>query len=433
MKNEEDILKTAKVYFNDNEILSRLAGCFCDKYRSLGHWGGVVEFTALSSSDKEILSGFLGKYIRESKVRISYKKFCSAWKNTRFAAIELENFLKYYHKGSLISKQQEKLLQQKNQLAIIDELLEKHMIGAANKWLQALKNKELYLYRRELANNKKLLQLLAEALDNLPTDYERLPVFANRVSGNPHIFDVNTVEANVLLQALAFLAGTNMAIMSIDAKTEIFYRHKLLRDDILNFATVFGLCGFDDTGRIAYWYEAAKIKAPLNLPLREIVRATKIRPIAEVKNKEKYIVYVVENSGVFSAIIDYLQQSGNNQAVICLHGQLKMASWALLDRLYSSGAELYYSGDFDPEGLGIVEKIIERYGTRVKLWHFNARQYIDIVGENNDKNNVLSDERLKKLDKIKQSSLEQQVQLLQKYKQAVYQESFINDLLNDFF
>ena len=53
--------------------------------------------------------------------------------------------------------------------------------------------------------------------------------------------------------------------------------------------------------------------------------------------------------------------------IICTHGQLRMASWRLLD-LLDFDIEMYYSGDLDPEGLRIAQNI-DRKSTRLNSSH----------------------------------------------------------------
>src|SRR5690606_7264571 len=97
--------------------------------------------------------------------------------------------------------------------------------------------------------------------------------------------------------------------------------------------------------------------------------------------------------------------------IICTHGQLRMASWRLLD-LLGDNAEIYYSGDLDPEGIRIAEKITERYAGRVHLWHMNLKNY------HMGKSDILSEERLAKLQHVK--ILPEVVHQMRHDKQASY-------------
>src|SRR5699024_1894792 len=60
---------------------------------------------------------------------------------------------------------------------------------------------------------------------------------------------------------------------------------------------------------------------------------------------------------------------------VCTSGQLKEASWQLLDLLVQKDCQLYYAGDFDPEGLSIADRLWQQYGGRVRLWHVVPPDY----------------------------------------------------------
>jgi len=67
----------------------------------------------------------------------------------------------------------------------------------------------------------------------------------------------------------------------------------------------------------------------------------------------------------------------------------------LLDKIAESGAEIYYSGDLDPEGIMIADKLKQRYGDQFHLWRFDEKDYEKIQSKVKP-----SDQKIKKLDKI---------------------------------
>ena len=87
-------------------------------------------------------------------------------------------------------------------------------------------------------------------------------------------------------------------------------------------------------------------------------------------------VYVVENPAVFSALVDKYPDS----TLVCGNGQPKLAVHLLLDRLAEHHI-LYYSGDFDPEGLLIARDIKIRYGEKAVLWNYKAELYEKYVSD----------------------------------------------------
>jgi len=99
---------------------------------------------------------------------------------------------------------------------------------------------------------------------------------------------------------------------------------------------------------------------------------SKIDKVISPENK----VYVFENPTVFSEV---LYRIGNiKPSLICTFGNFKLASLILMDKLVKSGAKIYYSGDFDPEGIVMSDKLKQRYGEKLVLWRYTKEDYLSI-------------------------------------------------------
>ena len=79
-----------------------------------------------------------------------------------------------------------------------------------------------------------------------------------------------------------------------------------------------------------------------------------------------------------------------------------------------------YAGDFDPEGLLIAQRLKERYGSSLKFWQYEKRWYEQYISDV-----VLSESRLKKLDKIYMKELLEIRDCMRFNKKAAYQESML--------
>ena len=408
----------ATKYFAAHPVLLRLVREFGRKYRSLGHFGGIVSLSPLSEAEQRDLGAFLRRDIK-GKTKVSFREFSGAWAKTRFEAIPCQAFILSLLPNNFVSKQEERRQQQSRRQLILDRLLADHPAGLAADWLQALNCGELRLSQRDLYYNVELLNDVARGLDLVPHGYLRLPVFANRAAGNPHAFDFDQPAGRLLLQALAFLGGSPVPVAA-DERTSLLYQYHIIRDDILNFATVYGLAAYREAGEeIAYWRSSALSGSPLNIPLREIILAHKIEPVAG----RKVPVYIVENSGVFSALLDAVTACGRPIPLIALHGQLKAASWAILDRLHKNGGKIFYAGDLDPEGIGIAQHILSRYDN-VELWHMSVEDYQGAVLD-------LPPGRLKKLPSAVYPQLEALVQEMKRRSKVLYQESLLEEMIHD--
>mgnify|MGYP002241529486 FL=1 len=71
-------------------------------------------------------------------------------------------------------------------------------------------------------------------------------------------------------------------------------------------------------------------------------------------------VYIVENEMVFSYLLKHLEQ--RNVTLLCTSGQLRSAAVKLIPFLLNSGADIYYSGDIDPDGIRIADRLWRKYG-----------------------------------------------------------------------
>lgn len=67
----------------------------------------------------------------------------------------------------------------------------------------------------------------------------------------------------------------------------------------------------------------------------------------------------------------------------------------LIYMLSNSECEIYYSGDIDPEGIEIADKLLKRGNGRITPWCFSLEDY-----KNSISNKIISEQSLKKLEKI---------------------------------
>ena len=448
----KELLTEAAAYFQTRPGLSRLLDGFVEKYRRLGRLGGKVILDHVAPEEKAALEAFFRRRLPAGKLAISVQMFRQALAETRFGVLDPVEILRIWHGGRLTGRRQEReeLAQARRRMA--DRLLTEHPHPFCQAWLKGALAGEPGTRRMQAVFNPAARSaghaaVALRALSRLPAEYTRLPVFAREVSGDPHGLDIDSETGKLFLEGLRYVSnhnggqkedGLTGGLSAIEKITELLYQFRLLRDDLLNFVTCMGLAAYDEQGQeIIYWRQAAHVGAPLNAPLREIVRAVAFLPAAWPPDKGPgicrasftYEVLVMENSGVYSALVDEITsdgQPGCGLPVICLHGQLKMASWALLDRLVQSGAIIRYAGDFDPEGLQIAEKLLLRYPERVQLWHMSVEDYRKAAPSV-----ALDRTRLHKLNSVKSAALADLAQCICATGLAAYQEGIWERLAAD--
>jgi uncharacterized protein (TIGR02679 family) len=142
---------------------------------------------------------------------------------------------------------------------------------------------------------------------------------------------------------------------------------------------------------------------------------------AKAKNNK---VYVVENEMVFLYLVENAKEQG--VTLLCTSGQLRVAAFQLLDYLLQSGAIIYYSGDLDPDGMDIADRLWKRYGNAVRMWRMNAEDYNKSISEEK-----LSERQLVKLKNLNNTALCHTAEFVRREKKAGYQENLLKQLLSD--
>lgn len=221
------------------------------------------------------------------------------------------------------------------------------------------------------------LSAVLTALERLPIDHERsvrLPVFASQIAGDPHAFDSGTLAGRLLLRALADLLGESCGVPhpAEDAieRGILLTAAGLLPDGISSTVACFGLRsarrsdGTEDAQVAAAWAERS-------------VLTTTLRQVGHWRTLEVDgpILYAVENPPVYEELVDALVQAGVQRPIVCTSGFLSVAAYRVLDLAVAGGATLAYGGDFDPNGLTIAAKLLDRYGDRVRLWGMDVADY----------------------------------------------------------
>jgi hypothetical protein len=94
--------------------------------------------------------------------------------------------------------------------------------------------------------------------------------------------------------------------------------------------------------------------------------------------------------------------------------------------LYKNGTDIYYSGDFDPEGIQIAQRLFKRYPDRFHFWRYDVEDYIKALSDK-----TLTESRLKMLDKIDTAQLKPLADKMKILKKTGYQELILDDIIKD--
>ena len=232
------------------------------------------------------------------------------------------------------------------------------------------------------------------------------------LTGNPHAFDRGTVGGRILEQMIhrsleqrnLLIEGTE--ILPAYKRQKSFLAAGILLDDVSNYAMVCNVEAVKKDGTIHMGMDGfQKEKDMLQVPLGVISDWKEVRCLQQK-------IYIVENPSVFAMLCGKAECSS-----MCMNGQPRLAGLMLLDLLEKSGTTIYYSGDLDPEGILIAQKLADYYRGKFHFWHMDPEDYNKSRSEE-----VISDRRMKILDKITDVRLISVVDEIKKYKTAGYQE-----------
>ena len=246
---------------------------------------------------------------------------------------------------------------------------------------------------------------------------EELALCSYAVSTDPHALDGKIRQAACC--STHWRSGSRCHCPSAPAsRLALLRRCGLMQDDISDFTVQRGLILTGTNGREqpawAQFRQAGKFCLLTSSQLGEITGAAS--PTGRV--------YLLENQMLFSSLC---RQSRLHHPLVCTSGQLKEASWQLLDLLVQTDCRFYYAGDFDPEGLSIADRLWQEYGDRVHFWHMDPQDYRRAISEKK----IEGEGRLHQLEQIACPSLRPTARAVLAEKRAGYQEALAEQYLED--
>ncbi|GAB6549313.1 TIGR02679 domain-containing protein [Bacillus cereus] len=414
--------------FKEEVGFLKLFYLFKEKYRSLGRVGGSVSLQTFSESELDSISGFLGQPSEKLRLKgaVSLLTFEKELSNTGFSDYTLVQLLEAVLEESICTKKQEADVEKASEKSFFEALESK--IPCDSVWLQHIQGKSpdtrwiWSLYRQNKEELHEKMVIVSQAFASLPekNELERLPFFSQRVTGNPHYFEQHELGGKLLLHRMyvdQLIIGNAEAIMPKSAEdlNGVLSEYGIIRDDLWNFVTCQGLIAATQYDVHPVWQAAVQTKTVMNVPMKELAKVNRIWPNVGMN------VWVVENSSVCSTIMDAVP----NAAIVCTHGQLRTASWRLLDFLVQSNCTLHYSGDLDPEGILIADKLMKRYKEKVVLWRMNKEAYEMSVSDEDISGS------LSKLDGVTSSEWGELTSAMREVKKAGYQEAIVSLLIQD--
>lgn len=432
---------TCAEYFKQHRAFDR---CFLElrkKWRSYGKAAGKIILKDATDEERRAIGGIVGKKFFDDQISFTFAEFEAGLQKTRFVPVDMKELLECYFGEAMDTNQEQREREQQKKQAFLEGLCqyfarEHSDAPTAYQWMRAVAEQGKYGYQliiREYAKDAdqaavlvkhiglSLAKLQVRQMELLTrrgeTETERpLAVFAAEISGNPHYFDRGTTAGQLLLHALCFWQDRELP------KTSHEWRESLLDagltpDNISSMVHAYGLQLLTDTGVHPAYDAFCRLGEPFVITLENMKDITGV----SVRGDK---VFIVENEMVFSYLLEHVK--GNDVTVLCTSGQLRSVALELIPLILTAGANIYYSGDLDPEGIDIADRLWQKYGDGISIWRMQSEDYKKSISDEH-----ISDARLAKLSHIQHPTLKETATCILAKQYAGYQENLLKELVRD--
>ena len=420
-------------YFKENPAYRRCFSEFEKKWKTYGRVTGIITLKNASEEERRAIGGILGKAFYEDTIRFPFAEFEKGLQCTKFAPVNFKEVLEAYFGRKMITKQKSRM-EEEREKAEFFETVEGYLIEYAGSdsvvvsWLRELYSKKKFGYQtvireygRDREQTEKLLKTVGRALilleDIRETEEEYpLAVFSAEISGNPHYFDQGTTAGQLLVHGMCYAARTDYPENAHQWREQLL-SNGIVPDNISSIVHIYGL-RLQVAGDWHPAYDAfCRRQEPCAVTMENLQELTAVQPTGDK-------VYIVENEMVFSYLLKHLEQK--TVTLLCTSGQLRSAAVKLIPFLLDSGADIYYSGDIDPDGIRIADRLWRKYGDRIHVWRMSEEAYTKSLWEEE-----IGSISMKKLEAVENPVLRETAKEIRKRKRAGYQENILKDLLED--
>ena len=394
------------------------------KYISYGKLTGKITFQNLSIQERKDIQGLLGKHFSNDSINAKDIEEAIINNNIYGKADMKEIIDAYFNKETITSKQK---LENKNiendklYNSLKQILIENNYDSKLIEWLDFSFTNKKCGYQIIKKDNKaqKTFACISRGINQILNENINMPIalFASSISGNPHFLDRNNQSSNLFTSILAYIYGKEYP-NNATKWYELYQKAGLFKNEIAGNIAIYNVHLLKNDNNyhkgIEYCY---KYKETF------ILSYANLKDINNTKTNNN-IVYIVENEMVYSFLQNELKDK--NIALVCTSGQLSSTALKLIELLVKSNTKIYYSGDIDPEGIGICDRLYQKYPNNIFPWHMDNKSYIQSIS-----NEDISLSRLSSLNKIENKILKETSIILKEKKKAGYQENIIDLYLSD--
>lgn len=421
-------MKESLNLINSNNIYKKIFLEVYSKYKKYGKITGSFTLKAANNEERRILSNFDSKVLTEGKAKIK----CSTVRelfNRKLKEYSFEELLVKVVGKELKTNKEIKDEEKNQEEKFYDDILKACDNGIGRQWFLEVLDKKKYGYNiiirkyksdkeiNKLEELNKRIILTINSLNKLPylnNGYENIALFSAVNTRDSHFFDNDKFTGRLFIKAISFILNKDDP-KDINEINELYYEVGILKDEISNHTTIYGLNAFNrDNSEVKAVNNFNIWREPLQISISNLL---KIDYLESINNT----VFIFENPAVFHKI---LKVNGDNISLICTSGQLNLSSYIVLNKIRNL-KNIYYAGDFDPEGLMIAYKIKKRYKNKVKFLNYTKESYISTMS-----NNIIEEKSMSQLNKINCIELDEVIRELRINKRAAYQELLIDEYLD---
>lgn len=447
-------------YLKSKKAYRRCMEEFRKKWKSFGRVAGRITLKDADEEERREIGGILGKFFYDKDISFEFAKFEQGLQRTRFAPVNMKEVLEAYFGETLSTNQGEKQEWEKQKTAFLNGIKEHFRNSAGDEsaaflWMQDLTSDKKYGYQQLMKEFKKEPQqteVLAKNVGTALIQLERmseggiewpLAVFAAKISGNPHYFDRGTTPGQLLTNAICYRNKVELP-KSAHQWRELLFAVGIVPDNVSSMVHAYGL----RLRTKGCWHPAYDAFCSLHEPY--VITMENMRGITGAL-AEGGRVYVVENEMVFCYLLEHAvkgtcqegdasnigssaasadrsMRAGVNEklTLLCTSGQLRSVALELIPLILDSGADIYYSGDIDPDGVGIADRLWQRFGERIHIWRMSPEDYETGVSKE-----CIDNTGLAKLENVRNPLLKQTAEAVREKRRAAYQENLLGELLGD--
>ena len=409
-------------YFKGHPGYRRILEQMLCKYQSYGRPAGQICLSDATEAECAASQALFGRPF-VPPLFIKLQAFDEALQQTKFQGVTLKELLEAYFDTTRLTKKELRSQTDRSFSQMLADAAAEARSEACRDWLAGLSDKSggYLLLRKALRDGTAgaALRQTCRGVDWLEAhagETVRLAVLSAHATSDPHALDGDRLAGKLFLHYLAAREGRAFSTVA-EERDLLYFDGGILCDSIASSVTQVGLilCAGDEEHPAFRAFRQRHESCTLTLMNLSALSSGR-SPSGRA--------YLVENQMVFSQLCDRAERF--HSPLICTSGQPQVAVLRLLDLLATSETQLFYSGDFDGEGLAIAARLMGRYPKLLHTWHMEPEDYRRTRPEVD-----LPDSRLQPLQGVTDPRLMSVAAAILKQRRAGYQELLLPALLAD--